>query len=500
MIIEDRRVHCWYSKWLYRVPTLVVCASVFTPGSVFAYDPIRPLGQLPGLTELQQRTGDAIQGVCGGFIAAGGNDAIDASGDADIEQQRALFDKCGEMVHTGNEIRGPNPDDPAAANPVAKSLGLTTEQLGDALRNVAGEEIAAAGSLATESVSQQSDIVSRRLASVMSQVSTLQVSSASFMGADTILLTESSDRIGGGSAGDEYALGKPLGVYINGIGSTADKDQTDGEDGFETNSTGIALGVDYLFTAQLLGGLNLSYATSTTDFRASSSVAGGDLESEQANISAYGLWMGDRAYVDLVAGYGAGTFDIQRRIQVTSAADAPTENDGADDVVSASADSSSFRFSVGSGIELVRGAMTFAPYGRLSYLSVSMDGYDEEGDSALKLSVNAQDIKSLTSGLGIRIIGTYSGAKAIISPQFSAELIHEFDDEQRQIVSTYVHDPRNVPLVTVTDDPDRNYFTVGLGLSAVLLNGVQLYGDMRSLLNLDDLNEFAVSAGVRFEL
>lgn len=490
-----RRVPCWPARWRCLAPALVVCASALVSTATFAYEPILPLGQLPGLTELQQRTGDAIQGVCIGFIDAGGNAAIDASGDADVVQQRGLFDKCGEMVHTGNAITG--------ASPVAKDLGLTTEQLGDALRNVAGEEIAAAGSLATESVSQQGDIVSRRLAAVMSQVSTMQVSSASLSGSGTILLAEASDRLGissGGSAGNENSLGKPLGIYFNGIGSTVEKELTDGEDGFDTNSAGFALGVDYLFNAQILAGLNLSYATSSTDFQLSNSVAGGDLESEQTNVSAYGLWMGKRTYVDVVAGYGVSAFDIRRRIQVDSAADAPDDNDGADDTVDASTDSSSFRLSVGSGIEISRGVVTFAPYGRLSFLSVDMDGYDETGDSVLKLSVDSQDIESLTSGLGLRIIGTYSGSRAILSPQFNIELVHEFDDDQRQIVSSYVHDPRNVPLVIVTDNPDRNYYTVGFGLSAVLLNGVQLYGDVRSLQGLDDLNEFAVSAGIRFEI
>jgi len=77
-------------------------------------------------------------------------------------------------------------------------------------------------------------------------------------------------------------------------------------------------------------------------------------------------------------------------------------------------------------------------------------------------------------------------------------MIHEFLDDSRQIVSTYVHDPRSIPLTVVTDQPDRTYYTMGVGLSAVLTNGVQLYGQVRSLLDLDDLNEFSTTAGVRF--
>ncbi len=78
-------------------------------------------------------------------------------------------------------------------------------------------------------------------------------------------------------------------------------------------------------------------------------------------------------------------------------------------------------------------------------------------------------------------------------------MIHEFDDDSRQIVSTYVHDPRNLPLIVVTDSPDRNYYTIGAGASAVLQGGTQLYAEVRSLRSLEDLKELSFTAGVRFE-
>ena len=148
---------------------------------------------------------------------------------------------------------------------------------------------------------------------------------------------------------------------------------------------------------------------------------------------------------------------------------------------------------------ITSGAHTFAPFARVSYLSASMDGYDEVGSSALKLRVNSQDVDSLTGVLGFRAVSTFSTSKAIISPQFSLEYIHEFSDDSRQIVSSYVHDPRNVALVIVTDDPDRDYFSASLGVSAVFQNSVQVYGEVRSLLGLKDVSEISGTVGVRFE-
>lgn len=148
-------------------------------------------------------------------------------------------------------------------------------------------------------------------------------------------------------------------------------------------------------------------------------------------------------------------------------------------------------------MEINSGALGFAPYGRLSYLTVDLDGYEERGSSALKLRVNSQSIESFTGGFGFRLVGTYSGTRAIISPQFNIEMIHEFMDDSRQIVSAYVHDPRNKPLIVVTDRPDRTYYTMGVGLSAVIQNGMQLFGEVRSLMDLDNLSEFSATGGIR---
>lgn len=484
---------------------LYSCLLTINVGAGLAYaqdfEPVTTLGQTAGFTELQQRSGDAVQMVCGSFINAG----VDQSRD-DVAQQQVLFDKCGEMVHTANFLAGTNPD-----APTRKALGISEDELGAAIQNVTGEEIAAAGSLATESASRQTSTVSRRLSGLLSRVSALQLSSANMNGTGVLIGAEqlATDFQSGGAAAADTSLESPVGFYVNGIGAATDKTATEGEDGFEATSTGISLGFDYLFTPKILGGLNLGYTSTSTDFDTSIDVEGGSLDSQQINFSGYGLWFSDSAYFDVIAGFSTGSFDMTRRIVINAAEGAtdttppgggdPEPNDGADDTVTADTDSSAVRFGIGGGYEFRSGGLSFAPYGRASLLSVDMDAYQETGDSALKLSVNKQSMDSLTGAVGFRLTKTISTSKAVVSPQLSFEIIHEFDDDSRQIVSTYVHDPRNLPLIVVTDNPDRNYYTIGAGVSAVLQGGTQLYTQIRSLQGLEDLNELSFSAGVRFE-
>ncbi len=478
----------------------------FGGGIAFAQDfvPTTTLGQTAGLTLLQQRTGDAVQTVCGGFLNADPDDRFDESR-GDITQQQVLFDKCGEMVHTANVLAGAEVGTPGTQ----KALGISADELGAALQNVTAEEIAAAGSLATESAARQSSTVGRRLSSVLSGVSSLQLSSANINGAGGLIFAGYQSTVfqAGGAAAADDALASPFGFYVNGLGATTDKAATDGEDGFEATASGISLGFDYLITPTLLGGVNLGYTSATTDFDTTIDVEGGDLDSEQINLTGYGMWFSESAYVDMIVGFSSGNYDMTRRILINSAEgaadttpdDGPEPNDGADDTVFADTNSSAFRFGVGGGYEFRSGGLSFAPYGRLSLMSVDLDEYEETGDSSLRLRVDKQSIDSLTGAVGFRLTKTYSTAKAIISPQLSVEIIHEFDDDARQIVSTYVHDPRNLSLVVVTDNPDRNYYTVGAGVSAVLQGGTQLYGEVRSLRSLEDLKELSFTAGVRFE-
>ncbi len=392
--------------------------NTFSSGNAYAQSigPETDLGRTAGFTELQQRSGDAVNVICGAFVT-GGDDRFDESR-GDVAQQQILFDKCGEMVHTARVLAGAD----EGTDDTQLSLGITADELGAAVQNVTGEEIAAAGSLATESAARQSSTVGRRLSSLLSSVSQLQLSSANINDAGGLIAAGNPTTVfqpggGGAAAADDAALASPFGFYVNGLGATTDKATTEGEDGFEANSTGISLGFDYLITPTLLGGVNLGYTSSTTDFDTTIDVSGGDLDSEQINLTGYGMWFTDSAYVDVIAGFSSGSFDMTRRIVITAAegamtpGDDPQPNDGANDTVFADTNSSAFRFGVGGGYEFRSGGLSIAPYGRVSLLSVDLDEYEETGDSALALRVDKQSIESLTGAVGFRLTKTYSTVK-----------------------------------------------------------------------------------------
>ena len=66
---------------------------------------------------------------------------------------------------------------------------------------------------------------------------------------------------------------------------------------------------------------------------------------------------------------------------------------------------------------------------------------------------------------------------------------------------SYLNDPTGLSTFTAAnEDPDRDYFQVGAGLTAVLPGGWSPFANFSSILGLEDLNSYLFTVGVRKEL
>ncbi len=469
----------------------ILLAGVLCSG--FASAAVQPTNTLgsTGTTDLQIRTGNGVQAVCGQFIAANsGDNPVPPAGELEAD----LFDKCGEMVHTGRTVTGD-------AGGTGKSLNLSAEELASALQNIAGEEAAAGGSMATEASAGQAANIGKRLSALLSRSSSLQLSAVNVFGRDALYTLSDEDLNGanGGNAGEGDLLESRWGVFINGDFGSGEKDASDGEDGFSYDATGFTAGIDYRINNEVVLGVAAGFNNSKSDFDSSFNVSGGSMDSENTSLSTYGLFYKGNYFFDSILTVGQGNLDMDRRIVILSNSEV-AENDGADRTAVSDTDSSQIAFSFGGGTEIVNGSIVFAPYVRVNSLNVKVDAFEETGAQGLNLKVGKQTIKSLSSSLGFRVSSATNTSFGVLIPQGRLEWIHEFSDDNREIKTIYVNDPRQNELIVETDDPDRDYFSMGLGLSAVFKGGTQAFVDVKSIIGLNDFSEAVVTVGARFEL
>ncbi len=446
-------------------------------------------------TGLQSTTGTAVQAVCGNFAA--GNPTPPPG-----SLQEDLFFRCREMVNTANDLDG-------GAAPF--TLDLTEQQLAAALQQLATEEIATPRTMATETSANQLGTLAARLTALRAGATGFAASGLGFAGAEqrlgaaTLGLIPRAGERGGAAAADE-AFSK-LSGFINGIVSSGDKDATDREDGFDFDTVGITLGVDYRFTDKFVFGGALDFTDTDNDFDRSGSatnpiVGGGGVESDGFTLSGYGTYYLNKYYIDGIVSFGEHDHDLTRRILYTPGPGVPgscTTCGVVDRTATGDTESDLFSLTIGGGYETSRDALTYGAYARLSYLEVDIDGYTEQGALGLDLIVDDQEVESLVSIIGGRISKAFSRRFGVLIPQGWIEWHHEFEDDTNTIVTRYANDPNALSLLVRTDDPDEDFFVLGGGVSAVFKGGTQAFVDVQTVQELDDVTNTILTAGVRRE-
>ena len=161
--------------------------------------------------------------------------------------------------------------------------------------------------------------------------------------------------------------------------------------------------------------------------------------------------------------------------------------------------------SIGTDFDL-GGALTLYVDAGLHYLDIEVDAYEEidpTTNGGLNLGFMDQDIESLQSFLGGELTYAVSTDSGVIVPYFRAEWRHEFENDS-EILQTYyaaygeenaVADGLILPVET--EEPDEDFFELGLGVSAVFGNNIQAFFDYSTTVGLDDVEAHLFTVGVR---
>ncbi|GAB3273596.1 autotransporter outer membrane beta-barrel domain-containing protein [Parahaliea aestuarii] len=462
------------------------------------------LGQVvagaPGSTALQVVTGEAVQNTCG-ELAGTYRPVIGANRPATTPEED-LFFRCNEMVQTANLLNG-NPD--AALN----NLGWTSGQLAEAMQQLTGEEQVSKGRLATESSNGQFAHIGMRLDAIRAGARAT---------ASGLRLALNDAPVVGGNAGEEGE--SPWSWFVNGAYGNGDRDATAREDQYDYDAYGATLGVDYLLDSGAVVGVALGYSDYEVDFDSSGSplpmndltsrVAGGGFSLDGYAVSAYAIGNIGRFYVDGLVSYGMNDYDTERRVSYRGSSSGGNrgQNLVVNRAMSGSTDSDSLGVGVSTGTQFELGVVDLALDVGLSYLDVTVDGYtereqalagDESSAGGLALAYEDQDFESLQSSLGFQFSRPFSTQSGVILPYLGAAWRHEFRNDADTVAARYAAQQtgQTFNLTIGSDDPDEDYFELGLGVSAVFANRITAFVDYSTTLGLEDVSASLFTIGVR---
>ncbi|SDY36613.1 outer membrane autotransporter barrel domain-containing protein [Allochromatium warmingii] len=155
--------------------------------------------------------------------------------------------------------------------------------------------------------------------------------------------------------------------------------------------------------------------------------------------------------------------------------------------------------SLGIGYDMNHGAFDFGIYGRANYLKVDVDAFREQGAKGLDLALDGFNSTSITTALGAQLSRTFNTSKAVLVPQMRLEWEHEWANNMNTLQAQFVADPTATTFDITTEEPDRDYFRFGLGMSAVFPHGLSSFINYSALVNRENFTFHTIDLGLRLE-
>jgi uncharacterized protein YhjY with autotransporter beta-barrel domain len=261
---------------------------------------------------------------------------------------------------------------------------------------------------------------------------------------------------GAGGASQDSVSYEGLGIFVSADYQHKDKEQTNFEMGFKSDSYGPTIGVDYqLGTTGVIGG---AFDFSHTDGEFDNDF--GDFNTDTFTAVFYGSYYPtDQSFIDAALGFGHKDYETEH------ADPGFTDNE-------VKSDTTGFEFTADltGGYDFNFGSVTVGPRAGIHYKRTALDGFTETSDPTATLFTYEDQVEdSLTGTVGFQASMAFSTDFGVVVPTVNAEYVREFlDDRERHTVT----EVGGATSTFVTDQPDRNHFNLGAGVVVVLPDGI----------------------------
>jgi outer membrane autotransporter protein len=288
-----------------------------------------------------------------------------------------------------------------------------------------------------------------------------------------------------GVTGPEGKSGPPVmapipenrwGVWITGIGNFTNVDSTNEAAGYDLQTGGVNLGIDYRVCPNFAIGLTAGYAHTNADL-----ANGGSLDVNSGSLGFYATVFGNGFYLDAAVTGGPSGYSTQRAALLGSA--------------NGSTDGGNLNVLVAAGYDWKKGGLTIGPTASFQYTYVGFGGFTESGSLA-PLDIHSQNAESERTAFGMKASYDWKVGHVVIVPQINLAWQHEYGDQAYSIVSSFANGAGNSFTVN-SPKVGRDSLLIGAGAAVLLSERVSVYAYYDGELARTNYQSNSVSAGVR---
>ncbi len=267
------------------------------------------------------------------------------------------------------------------------------------------------------------------------------------------------------------------GFFVNGSGEFVDIESTGNAHGYDFQSGGITLGVDYRVCENFVVGLTVGYAHTGADLAGQ-----GFLDVDAGRIGLYATAFANGFYLDAAVSGGYSGFDTRR-----SALDGSARGDttGAE-----------FDGYVGVGYDWKVGGLTVGPIANFQYTYLDLDGFTEQGSLA-PLNFGSQSNESIRTTVGLKASYDWKCCGRLIRPSVRVAWQHEFGDTEAALTSSFASGGSSFTVTGPNIGEDA--LLVGVGASVQISERASAFLYYDGEFGRSNYQLHAISGGVRIE-
>lgn len=274
----------------------------------------------------------------------------------------------------------------------------------------------------------------------------------------------------------------PFGIWVAGTVRSGDRDARAGRSALDFETEGLSIGADRRFGRAFVLGAGVGYGHDRT-------WVGSDDTRADARAYTFAAYAGYRPaevfFLDGLLGHQRLDYDLRRSVSATGG------------TVSGRRDGRQWFAAVTAGAQLGRDAWRFTPYGRVEGARGSLGGYVEGGDALYALRYDAQDLRTLTANLGLRMDYRVQWSSGVFSPQLRLE--YQRDLERHGAATLHYADWLGGPQYRIVPQGyARDRLELGIGALFDLDDAWSLRFGYRSLLDGDRDHSLDLSIDHRF--
>jgi len=296
-----------------------------------------------------------------------------------------------------------------------------------------------------------------------------------------------------------------LSLLVNVQGTYIERDASQLERGYDTDSVKLQLGADYRITDDWTVGALLGISRDKTKFDGANpgvnfnpGSSEGRSEADRIGLNLFSTAnLSESIYVQGLASYSHVDYTFKRFGIFQNSQRNPLLNED----VRTSSDTNGYDFSVGvgAGMEIPLGEYNSTVYTNVDYQKVSVDDYQEDGGAGFAMSFDSESTDHTLGTLGVNLSRAFNSSYAVWVPQVFVQYEYLFNDSDSSSTSRFLEDTSGTRYNLTGDSPDDSVIRAGLSLLAVRPNGWLGYLQASTVQEQKNFDQYQVSLGIRVE-